>query len=128
MLTHSRKLWSHGSKTFSNSSTSFKVVKHSAAMLSDYSNPGIFTILVADESGEQSSARLGKVALAGRNAIQTPNYFSITSRGAVPHLTPDVVLENTDFGGVHMALEDCKSGTGRNQSELSTRSVRDCLT
>jgi hypothetical protein len=119
MLTRSRNLCSHGSKIFSNSPRSFKVVKRSAAMFSEYSNPGIFTILAVDESGEHSSARLGKVTLAGRNAVKTPNFFAVTSRGAVPHLTPDVVLEHTDFGGVHMALEDCKSGTGRSYSKPS---------
>lgn len=128
MLTRSRKLWSHGSKIFSNPTRGFKVVKHLAAMFSEYPNPGIFTILAIDESGEHSSARLGKVTLAGRNAVKTPNFFAVTSRGAVPHLTPDVVLEHAHFGGVHMALEDCKSGTLCSYSKSSMRSGRDNLT
>lgn len=56
-----------------------------------------------------SSARLGKLSLAGRKDLETPNFFPLSSRGAVPHLTPDVISGHTQFGGVYMALEDCKS-------------------
>ncbi|CAG8956246.1 hypothetical protein HYFRA_00003626 [Hymenoscyphus fraxineus] len=51
-------------------------------------------------------ARLGRLSIAGRNDIDTPNFFSISSRGVVPHLTPDVIGEHTQPGGVHIALED----------------------
>ena len=88
-------------------------------MFSESSNPGIFTILAVDDSEEHSSARLGKITLTDRNAVKTPNFFAVASRGAVPHLTPDVLLEHTHFGGVHMALEDCKSGPVCNYSKSS---------
>ncbi|OAA77582.1 tRNA-guanine transglycosylase family protein [Akanthomyces lecanii RCEF 1005] len=38
---------------------------------------------------EGTAARLGRLALPGRAAFDTPNYTSVASRGAVPHLTPD---------------------------------------
>ena len=53
--------------------------------------------------------RLGKLSLPGRKEILTPDFFAIGSRGVVPHITPDVIAAHTRFGGIHMALEDCKS-------------------
>ncbi|PHH89442.1 hypothetical protein CDD83_6047 [Cordyceps sp. RAO-2017] len=52
------------------------------------------------------TARLGRLTFAGRRAIQTPNYTAVTSRGAVPHLTPDNLGKFTTVGAVYMALED----------------------
>jgi queuine tRNA-ribosyltransferase subunit QTRTD1 len=54
------------------------------------------------------TARLGRVRIAGRKDVETPNFFSISSRGVVPHLAPDIISAHTQFAGVHMALEDCK--------------------
>ncbi|KAK0626320.1 tRNA-guanine(15) transglycosylase-like protein [Immersiella caudata] len=53
-----------------------------------------------------SAARLGRLALAGRRSIETPNYFAATSRGVVPHMTPDNVNKHLQAGGAYMALED----------------------
>ncbi|KAK4455766.1 tRNA-guanine(15) transglycosylase-like protein [Podospora aff. communis PSN243] len=53
-----------------------------------------------------SAARLGRLALAGRRSIETPNYFAATSRGVVPHMTPDNVNKHFHAGGAYMALED----------------------
>lgn len=69
---------------------------------------GIFSLLASDSSEELTAARLGRLSLKDRNQIETPNFLAVTSRGVVPHLTPDVVQEQTQFGGVHLALEDCK--------------------
>lgn len=52
--------------------------------------------------------RLGRLVVKDRQELETPNFFSIASRGSVPHLTPDVVSAYSQIGGVHMALEDCK--------------------
>jgi queuine tRNA-ribosyltransferase subunit QTRTD1 len=52
--------------------------------------------------------RLGRLSIQGRRDLETPNFFAVTSRGVVPHLTPDVISAHTQVGGVHMALEDCK--------------------
>jgi queuine tRNA-ribosyltransferase accessory subunit len=48
----------------------------------------------------------------GRDELETPNFLALTSRGVVPHMTPDVVAGSTDIKGIHMALEDCKSYQG----------------
>lgn len=51
--------------------------------------------------------RVGKFAVPGRKAIQTPHYVAITSRGSVPHLTHDVVRDHTTIGSLYFGLEDC---------------------
>ncbi|PFH61289.1 hypothetical protein XA68_17802 [Ophiocordyceps unilateralis] len=50
--------------------------------------------------------RLGRLALAGRRVIETPNHVAVTSRGCVPHLTPDSLSKHTSVGAAYMALED----------------------
>ena len=55
-----------------------------------------------------SAARLGRLAIACRRSLETPNFFAVTSRGAVPHITPDNVSKHLQIGGAYMALEDCK--------------------
>jgi len=52
--------------------------------------------------------RLGRLAVKGRQELETPNFLAVSSRGVAPHLTPDVISAHTKLGGVHMALEDCK--------------------
>jgi queuine tRNA-ribosyltransferase accessory subunit len=54
-----------------------------------------------------AGARLGRLSFQGRRDIDTPNFFAVTSRGVLPHLTPDIISAHTQIGGVHMALEDC---------------------
>ncbi|KAH6703289.1 putative Queuine tRNA-ribosyltransferase-like protein [Leptodontidium sp. MPI-SDFR-AT-0119] len=59
--------------------------------------------------------RLGKLSLPRRKDVLTPDIFAIGSRGVVPHVTPDVLAAHTQFGGIHMALEDFieKATTGK---------------
>ncbi|OKL63810.1 hypothetical protein UA08_00419 [Talaromyces atroroseus] len=52
------------------------------------------------------AARVGKVVLPGRKSIQTPHYVAITSRGVVPHLSPDVARNHTTLGCLYIGLED----------------------
>ncbi|KFY42088.1 hypothetical protein V494_02606 [Pseudogymnoascus sp. VKM F-4513 (FW-928)] len=51
-------------------------------------------------------ARLGRIAVKGRRTLDTPNFLALTSRGVVPHVSPDVVEEQTEFAGIYMAIED----------------------
>lgn len=75
---------------------------------SDMASQRIFKILSA-AVGDGTSARLGQLALPGRKVVETPNFTSVASRGAVPHLTPDNVTRHTDLSSTYMALEDCRS-------------------
>ncbi|KAK3377804.1 tRNA-guanine(15) transglycosylase-like protein [Podospora didyma] len=66
-----------------------------------------FEILKAAVRDAPTAARLGRLALAGRRTVETPNSFANTSRGVVPHLTPDNVNKHMHgVGGTYMGLED----------------------
>ena len=69
---------------------------------------GFFTVNTPDTITADNNARTGTLTLKGRTGIETPNFLAIASRGVVPHITPDVILEHTAMRGVHMALEDCE--------------------
>lgn len=65
-----------------------------------------------------ASARLGRLTLPRRQAVDTPNFFAVSSRSTVPHLTPDNIARHGSFPGVYMAMEDCEcpaSSVGRLQ-------------
>lgn len=53
------------------------------------------------------SPRLGKLAVAGVKPLCTPHYIPLTTRGAVPHLSHDVIRDQTSIGSVYLGLEDC---------------------
>lgn len=69
----------------------------------------VFTVL-SQAASDGYTARLGKLALPGRRTIDTPNFTAVTSRGVIPHLTPEVVSKYTSFSSAYMALEDCRRG------------------
>lgn len=71
------------------------------------SSRAVFKTLVASEGRHESSARLGRLSLPGRQAIDTPNYTAFASRGTIPHLTPDVLSKHASLPSAYMALEDC---------------------
>ncbi|KAF3771054.1 tRNA-guanine transglycosylase [Cryphonectria parasitica EP155] len=64
-----------------------------------------FDILKA-VAGDGATARLGRLVLPKRQAVETPNFFTITSRGVVPHLTPDTIARYCQFPGAYLAMED----------------------
>lgn len=55
---------------------------------------------------EGLAARLGRLVLPQRQAVDTPNYFAVTSRGVIPHLTPDTIARHGSVTGAYMAMED----------------------
>lgn len=55
-----------------------------------------------------SVPRLGCLALAGKKPVQTPNYIPVTSRGALPHVTHDLMRDHMSAGALYAGLEDCK--------------------
>jgi len=50
--------------------------------------------------------RLGRISLAGRKTILTPGFIGNTSRGVIPHVSPDN-FQKVDLNGVYVPLEDC---------------------
>jgi hypothetical protein len=52
--------------------------------------------------------RLGRISLAGRKTVLTPGFIGNTSRGVIPHVSPDNFRKDIDLNGVYIPLEDCE--------------------
>ena len=50
--------------------------------------------------------RLGRISLAGRKTVLTPGFIGNTSRGVIPHVSPDN-FQKVNLHGVYVPLEDC---------------------
>ncbi|KAL8772771.1 MAG: hypothetical protein Q9209_002116 [Squamulea sp. 1 TL-2023] len=50
--------------------------------------------------------RIGRLSPSGRKPIETPHYLAMSSRGCVPHLSQDMMRDNTSIKGMYAALED----------------------
>ncbi|CAJ2507186.1 Uu.00g083720.m01.CDS01 [Anthostomella pinea] len=57
-------------------------------------------------TNDGAGIRVGRLALPKRPPMDTPNFIGLTSRGAVPHMTPDNLVKHTELGGTYIALED----------------------
>ena len=68
-----------------------------------------FKLLSSGEWTRENKSRHGRLEHCGRWPMLTPHYIGVTSRGAVPHLTQDTMVENTSIKGVYTAFEDCES-------------------
>lgn len=68
--------------------------------------PAVFSIQQC-QSTTDDEARVGKLELPGRQPIQTPNFLANTSRGVIPHISPDVIDPQAPVAGVFTAIEDC---------------------
>jgi queuine tRNA-ribosyltransferase accessory subunit len=55
-----------------------------------------------------TGSRIGQLLRVGRKPIETPNYVATTSRGVVPHISPDTLRKHTAVSSIHVALEDCE--------------------
>lgn len=70
--------------------------------------PDTLKFEVGDIPHRDCSQRLGLLSLPGRQPIDTPHYFAVSSRGCVPHLSQDMMKGNTGIKGIYAALEDCE--------------------
>lgn len=69
--------------------------------------PSVFSIINnPSEASSGAKARTGKLELPGRQPIQTPNFLANTSRGVIPHISPDAILPQAPVPGVFTAIED----------------------
>ena len=50
--------------------------------------------------------RHGRLYFRNRDPIETPHYVAVSSRGAVPHLSQDMIRDQTSVRGMYAALED----------------------
>ena len=72
-----------------------------------FAKSSAFIRLSSTTGDGESKARLGELALKGRDAIETPNFLAVTSRGVMPHISPDSIPSQVTFPGVFTAIEDC---------------------
>lgn len=63
--------------------------------------------ILKSATADVGAARLGRLALANRRVMETPNYLAVASRGVIPHLTPENMERYTEFDAAYMAIEDC---------------------
>ena len=77
----------------------------------------MFSFSILRQAREHCKTRLGRLTVPHRSPIETPHYVAITSRGAVPHISQDLMRQHTGVQGVYVALEDCEAA-------LSSRRVR----
>ncbi len=70
--------------------------------------PEMLAFTLKQVKSERFGPRLGSLVRAGRAAVETPHYLATTSRGVVPHVSPDVLQKSTDVSAVYIPLEDCK--------------------
>lgn len=79
------------------------------AMASNHSDqpPGNMFPIVKSASNTLAP-RLARLALPGREVIDTPHYIGLTSRGVIPHLSQDNFARLSSINGVYTPLEDCE--------------------
>jgi queuine tRNA-ribosyltransferase subunit QTRTD1 len=73
-----------------------------------HSPPADMLRFIIDHGEARLGPRLGQLAVRGRSPISTPSYVASTSRGAVPHITQDILAKHTSIPAVYVGLEDCK--------------------
>lgn len=68
----------------------------------------MFRFIVQHANSLESGARLASLTVQNRPSIQTPHYLVATSRGVIPHLSPDTLQRHTNISAVYVGLEDCR--------------------
>ena len=57
---------------------------------------------------DKDEPRVGRLTFQGRSPIDTPHYVAVSSRGAVPHLSQDMMRDSTSTRALYTAVEDCE--------------------
>lgn len=70
--------------------------------------PEMLAFTLKEAVSSTLGARVGQLLRNGRTAIETPHYIATTSRGVVPHVSPDVLAKSTAVSAVYIPLEDCE--------------------
>jgi queuine tRNA-ribosyltransferase accessory subunit len=56
-----------------------------------------------------SGPRVGQLVVRGRAPVSTPHFVVPTSRGVIPHVSPDILEKRTAISAIYLGLEDCMS-------------------
>ncbi|EPE09410.1 trna-guanine transglycosylase family protein [Ophiostoma piceae UAMH 11346] len=78
----------------------FRILKTAASSVVNGGNAA------AEEIERQVVPRLGILTIPARTPIATPAFIAVTSRGVVPHVTPDNAVRTNLINGAYCALED----------------------
>ncbi|KAJ5191551.1 uncharacterized protein N7498_010536 [Penicillium cinerascens] len=70
------------------------------------STPSEMTFSVLSSAAPVLAPRVGKLAIPGRQAISTPHFIPLTTRGAVSHIAHDVMRKETAINSLYIGLED----------------------
>ncbi|KAL1906031.1 hypothetical protein Sste5344_008140 [Sporothrix stenoceras] len=96
----------------------FRILKSAASSVANGS--GTVAVAAEESLGKSAVPRLGTLTIPGRNSVATPAFFPVTSRGAVPHVTPDNAARTGLVNGAYFALEDsAASHLGNGPSHIS---------
>ncbi|KAK4172358.1 putative queuine tRNA-ribosyltransferase [Triangularia setosa] len=68
------------------------------------------------KEGTSTAARVGRLTFPGRRPIDTPNFIAVTSRGTLPHVTPDNISKHLQVSGAYFSLEDFVEKSQQNLS------------
>lgn len=71
-----------------------------------FGKPLTFDLRAYDST--DSGLRIGTLSFDGRRTINTPHYVALSTRGTVPHLSQDMMRDNSAIIGIYAALEDCE--------------------
>ena len=63
--------------------------------------------ILPSPSASGATVRLGRLITGSGHVFDTPAFIAPSSRGAVPHLSPDSLRNCTKIKGVYAAFEDC---------------------
>lgn len=80
---------------------------NNAAMDSETSTTPAMNFSILSSAAPVLAPRVGKLAIPGRQAISTPHFVPLTTRGAVSHIAHDVVRKETAINSLFLGLEDC---------------------
>ncbi len=87
----------------------------------------LFSVVIKPTESPLNKSRLGKLQFPKRKVVETPHYLALTSRGAVPHLSQDMMRDHTSISGVYTALEDCESPSAELLSQQVEQPLIDVL-
>lgn len=72
---------------------------------------GLVGFTLTSKASDEYGPRSGVLSVQGRDQIKTPHYIATSSRGAVPHVSQDMMRSHTAIKGIYTALEDCEYST-----------------
>lgn len=96
-----------------------------AALRREAPGSKMLSFTLRNPEARKQQPRLGRLCFQGRTPIDTPHYVAVGSRGAVPHLSQDMMREHTSITSMYAALEDCEYPRLRQWLQYSVQQAAD---